>query len=140
MAKAKRIEHKGIVKSVGKEKIAVSILAQSACSSCHAKSACSLADMQEKIIDINTSDTKYREGELVNLFYEESLGYKALFLAYIIPFFILLLTLIVSLQIFHEEGIAGLISLLILVPYYLILYFYKEKLRKTFTFKIEKKL
>jgi len=57
-------------------------------------------------------------------------------LGYIIPFLIVLVTLIVSLNLIGNEGIAGLISVGILVPYYLILYFNRDSLKSAFRFRI----
>jgi len=68
---------------------------------------------------------------------QKSLGTRAVMLGYFLPFLLVLLTLIVTLNIFKSQGLAGLISLGVLVPYYMLLYFNKDRLKKTFTFKIE---
>ncbi len=44
------IEHKGIVQKVSERKITVGIINESACASCHAKGACTVADMKDKEI------------------------------------------------------------------------------------------
>jgi len=45
------IIHPGIIERISGEKVFVRILSQSACSACHAKGACSVADAEEKIIE-----------------------------------------------------------------------------------------
>lgn len=134
----KRIEHKGIIQSINGENLQVGLVVQSACAGCHAKSACGVADMAEKIVDVKCTSKEFEIGETVNLFYQEHLGLKAMVLAYIIPFVAVLITLIVALQITNNEGIAGLLALGILVPYYIFLYLRKDSLKKEFSFSIEK--
>ena len=50
MGKSSRVQHEGIVKSISTQTLEVSIISHSACSGCHAKSACGIADMKEKVI------------------------------------------------------------------------------------------
>lgn len=139
MAHLKTIEHRGVVKSIENNKITVEILATSACASCHAKGSCSAADMQEKLIEVAyLPNEKYEIGEKVKLRMLQSLGFTAVFLAYLLPFTVLFLTLIISLQITKNELFSGLIALGSTIPYYLILYLNKKKLKKKFFFKIEK--
>jgi len=66
----------------------------------------------------------------------KSMGKRAVFLGYILPFIVLLATLIISLNLFDDEGIAGLIAFGILIPYYFILYLFKDKLRNSFEFRL----
>jgi sigma-E factor negative regulatory protein RseC len=67
---------------------------------------------------------------------EKTMGNKAVLYAYFLPFVILLTTLIVMLSIFHNEAVAGLTSLAILIPYYFILFLQRDKIKKKFTFRI----
>lgn len=138
MQNSKTIEHKGIIQSIENGLIKVNILAQSACASCHAKGGCSMSDVQDKIIDIYDNNTNYEIGENVNVVLEQKLGFKALFLSYILPFLIVLIALIVLSFATQNEALAGLVSLGLLVPYYVGIYFQKDKLKKSFSFKIEK--
>ena len=69
---------------------------------------------------------------------KQSLGYKAMLLAYGLPFLMVLMALIIFTTLHFSELIAGLGSLSILVPYYLIIYYFRDKLQKTFTFTIRK--
>lgn len=131
------VKHPGIVKEVREKYLLISILNQTACSSCHSSGACSVADMKEKEIEITEFSRSYTPGQQVTILFKESSGFYALFLGYILPFIILFLTLIISLKITHNEGISGIISLLILIPYYITLYFFRHLLKKMFKFEIE---
>lgn len=131
------ISHKGIINNIDNNKIYISIISQSACASCHVKGMCSVADMKEKIIEIeNTKNNNYKIGDTVTVVMEKSSGTKAVVLGYFIPFIILLISLIVLISITNNEGLSGLISIGILIPYYLILYIFRNKLKKIFVFKL----
>lgn len=138
MANTTDIEHAGTILEINNEQITVGIRNVSACAGCHAKGACTMADMKDKTVDVIDYSNKFSVGEKVNLKYQESLGWFALFIAYVLPFIIVILTLIIALAITRNELISGLIALAILVPYYVVLSFYKKKLKKTFSFSIEK--
>ncbi len=138
MAKTNNIEHFGTILKIDNERITVGIVNASACAGCHAKGACTMADMKEKTVDVVDYSNQFSVGEKVNLKYQESLGWFALTIAYVIPFIIVIITLVVALTITSDELISGLIALAILIPYYVVLSFYKKKLKKTFSFSIEK--
>jgi len=132
------IIHPGIIENINGEIVSVRILSQSACSSCHAKGACTMAEMKEKIIETETDHPgKFKPGDEVMVRMDESLGRKAVFLGYGLPFVVLVASIIVFLSLFNHEGLAALLSLLMLVPYYLILYLFRNKLHKEFRFRIE---
>ncbi len=131
------IVHNGIVKDIDDSYYYVSIIAQSACVSCQVKGACNVNDMQEEIIEVPVSGNRiYSVGDSVEILMGKSMGKRAVFLGYILPFIILFVTLIISLNIFDDEGIAGLLAFGILIPYYFILYLLKDKLRNSFEFRL----
>lgn len=138
MAEVKFVEHTGIVEQVSKGQAKVCIVSESACASCHAKGACTASDKSEKSIDVNTFGmTDLKEGQKVIIRGQKSLGLKASLIAYIYPFILVFITLFTTYGITESEGIAGLASLAILVPYYLVVKLYTPKLQKTFVFTIK---
>ncbi len=138
MSDSKSIEHKGRIDSIEGSKINVSFLALSGCASCHAKGVCTAADMQEKNVEVFDITNQYSVGEEVNVTLKQSLGFRAMFLGYVLPFTIVLFILIILTIITKNEAISGIGALLVLVPYYLGLFLLKDKIRKKFTFKINK--
>ncbi|GAB7088203.1 SoxR reducing system RseC family protein [Marinifilum fragile] len=138
MSNPKQIDHEGTILEIKDGKITVGIVNVSACAGCHAKGACTMSDMKEKSIDVIDYSNKYSVGEKVKLTYRESLGWFALMLAYVIPFVLVLLVLFIATAFTNDELISGLLSLAILPPYYIILSFFKGRLKKTFSFTIEK--
>jgi len=130
------IEHPGVIERIEGKKIWVSIMPQSACGNCHSKSYCGMAEMAEKIVEVASLDDKrtFDVGQKVMVQLRKSLGYKALLLGYLIPFLIILLTLIITLAISSNELFAALLSIFVVVPYYYILYLNREKIRTSFRF------
>ena len=138
MSQSKSIDHKGRIDSIHGNKINVSFLAMSGCASCHAKGFCSAADMQEKNVEVTDYTNQYNIGEEVNITLKQSLGFRALFLGYVLPFLLVLSMLIGLTSLKFNEAIAGLGALSVLLPYYLILFLLRNKIRKKFTFTINK--
>ncbi|MBN1253573.1 MAG: SoxR reducing system RseC family protein [Bacteroidales bacterium] len=138
MSNNKTIEHKGIVKKINDKSIIVSIITNSACLSCQVKGSCNLSEIEEKEIEVLNFNNSYKIGENVEVFFKESLGFRALFLAYILPFLIVLSVLIIGKISNLSEGLSGLLSLASLIPYFTIIYFIKNKLKETFSFSIKK--
>jgi len=132
------VECKGIINSIDSDKIYVRVIFSSACADCH-KKCWVLSSLKEDIIEINKKGSNnYNVYETVKVIMKESLGIKAVLLVYFIPFIILLLFLIILFSITKNEGLSGIISIFTLVPYYIILYIKRDKLKKTFEFQIEK--
>ncbi len=131
------ISHAGIVESISSDLIRVNITSVSACSACHAKGACNASDMESKIIDAIPGNKKLKIGDHVTVVGKESMGFKALFLGYLLPFLLVLTVLIIATSLKTSETLAGLLSLASLIPYYLVLYLTKDRLKKSFIFEIQ---
>ena len=137
MGTTKEIKHPGVITSIDSSKIKVNITTYSACSSCSVKGICSISDVKDKMVEVpNTGD--FSVGQKVQVILHQTLGFKALYLGYVQPFIVVLLTLIITSFITRNELLAGLISLVALAAYYLALYYYKENIRNKFTFAIKK--
>ena len=131
------IRHTGIVTEILDSVIHVTIISESACSSCHAKGACSASDMEEKVIRINVENNNYTVGQKVTVTMKENMGFLAVMLAYLVPFFVLLVSLIIFVNIF-EETVAAFLSLVFVGMYFVLLYYKRKKISKVIAFEIEK--
>lgn len=131
------IKHKAFVKKVTDSSLTVSILNESACASCHAKGACSMADVREKEIEIGCYDGHFTPGQEVSVLLQETLGFKALLYGYILPFLLVLSVLIILFSVTNNEVFAGLTAMGTLIPYYIVLYFFRSALKKIFKFELE---
>ena len=132
------IEHKGIVESINDGIIKVKIVSSSACLSCYAKGTCPVSESVNKIIEVKNLGEDYSVNDQVKVILQESSGFYALFFGYLLPFLILIITLPTVLNFTKNELASGIISLAVLFPYYLSLYFFRDKLKKVFSFKIQK--
>ncbi|NQT76804.1 MAG: SoxR reducing system RseC family protein [Bacteroidetes bacterium] len=132
------ISHPGIIEQVTEDKIIVKIIAMSACSSCHAKGMCNVADMEEKVVEVRKIPHRdFQKNDQVTVSMKKSLGSRAVLLGYIFPFVLMIVTLLLVLFLAGNEGSAGLSAMLVLIPYYWLLYIYRSKLKSTFSFTID---
>ena len=132
------VEHQGVVEKVDENLIRVGFVSQSACSGCHARGACSLSDLESKYVEVANNGTEYAVGEKVNILLQQRQGFKALWLGYVLPFIVMVLTLIIIMEVTGREGLAGLAGISVLVPYYFGLYLFREKVKEKFEFIIRK--
>ena len=132
------ISHEGVVTKITDDILEIKILAQSACAACHAKSACGMGEQAEKILTVpRPKGQEFQLMQKVNVTMAIGQGNKAAVLAYLIPIILLLAVLFVCLGLGLNEGLAALISIVALIPYYIVLYLKRDKLRKQFEYTIE---
>ncbi len=136
---AGEVSHKGKVVSVGKDKVSVQIVSESACSACHAAGLCGAAESKKKIVDVPVyGDRAYSIGQEVEVCLARKMGLKAVLLSYVIPLMILLI-LVLSLSGFGlGELVCGLASIGGIAVYYLILYLCRNSLAEGYVFYIRK--
>ena len=130
------IQHDGTVTKVDGNSVLVSITSNSACSGCHAEGLCGISGKEEKIIDIR-GRYNVSPGDSVTVMMEQSTGYRAVVLGYLIPLVIVITGLIVCDLLSFNELTAGLVSISLLVPWYLILYLFRNKINRSFTFTLK---
>ena len=138
MKNTETISHEGIIAKITDDELEIKILAQSACAACHAKSACGMGEQAEKILTVpRPKDKDFTLNQKVNVKMAIGQGNKAAVLAYLIPIILLLAVLFVCLGLGINDGLAALISIVALVPYYIILYLKRDKLKNQFLYIIE---
>lgn len=135
-----QIEHKGIVRRIDHDQIYVEISVGSACENCHIKGACQgSGEKDDRMVCIEKNDAQtFEVGEKVTLFFSEKEGLVAVAWAYITPIIISLLALIIMTDNNVSEPIAALISLAIIVTYFIILYIFRRKIKGKIKIKVEK--
>ncbi len=136
---AGEVSHKGNVVSVGKDKVSVQIVSESACSACHAAGLCGAAESKKKIVEVPVyAGQSYSLGQEVEVCLARKMGLKAVLLSYVIPLLILLI-LVLSLSGFGlGELTCGLASIGGIAVYYLILYLCRDRLAEGYAFYIRK--
>ncbi len=133
------IEHNGKIVNVVDGGLAqVVIDAKSACAGCHAKSACGLADLKKKVIDVNVGDGDYKKGDEVTVVLKQKMGFVAVFYAYVLPLILIVLSLAMS-NIFSKGDVfAGMLAIVVFIVYYILLYLCRNRLSKYFVFELKK--
>lgn len=135
----KHIEHPGIVQQLAPGRVMVRIEPQTACGKCEAKAHCGMSEMQEKVIEIKVDDeTAYSSGQQVVVTLKRHLGYKALWLGYLIPFMLLVGGIALVMHVIGNEPAAALSGLILTAFYYYFLFLFREKLAGTFRFEIRR--
>ena len=79
---------------------------------------------------------RYSIGQNVTIVGEIGLGLRATLWAYVIPLVLLMVVLMVSAS-YLNAGIAALLALASLIPYYIILYAFRNKMQRRFSFRIK---
>ena len=132
------ISHEGIITEIGDDELKIKILSKSACAACHAKSACTMSDMAEKILTVPKPQNRdFQLMQRVNVSMKVSQGNKAAILGYLLPFALMMAVLFTLIGCGLGEGLSALCSLAALIPYYIILYLRRDKLKKQFDYEIE---
>lgn len=133
------VEHRGKVIEVLPHQVSVEILQQSACAACHAKSACMASDQEVKVVQVEPEfGVTYDIGEEVKVLLSQILGFKAVVFSYLIPLAILMILLLALPPVLHSDLWVGLACIGGIALYYLVLWMFKNRLKKEFVFTIEK--
>lgn len=132
------IRHIGIVRSVNGDSALVEITQSSACSACKARSMCMSSESQIKQMNVMIQEP-LQVGDEVEVEVRERLAWKAVLLAYILPF-IVMLGIIAILDFITDwsEAVIGTLSLCGIALYYIGLSVFKHRLQKQFTFTARK--
>ena len=133
------IRHRGIVEKVEGSHVTVRIVQTSACSACSAKGLCNASESKEKLIDVYQIQFPCQIGEEVIVCGTTSMGMRAVILSFGVPVLLLMVTLFVTMKLTDGNALfSSFIGMGILVLYFLIIYMYRGKLNKSFSFTIEK--
>ena len=131
------VSHPGVVVGIHDEDIEREILSSSMCGSCGIKSACGMSEMQEKRITVpKPEDKEFIVGQPVKITMNASQGNKAALFAYFIPAFLLVAIIVILSNLSVKEWLAALIGIGAIAIYYIVLSFFKDRLRNEFTYEI----
>ena len=135
---SQKISHAGVIESIQGDSIKVRIVQTSACAACKVASHCNAAESKVKVVDVFCCDTaKYTTGQEVVVWASKDVANKALVLGFGLPFLLMIAVLVIVLRIADNEGVAALVALGSLVPYYLLLWWWRDKIQRGISFHIE---
>ena len=133
-----KIKHSGIVESIENDCVSVRIVQSSACSACKVASHCNASETKEKTVDVNTADADfYQVGDRVTVVADAAVGFRASLYGYLLPLAVMVAALVVVLKVTHSEVCAAVAALGVLIPYYIMLYLLRGKLKSRLCFVIE---
>ena len=148
------IKHDGIIIALNEDGTAlVRIVQTSACAACKAKAMCASAESAEKEMTVVLlDDEQWAVGNEVEVMVQQKMGWKAVVLAYLLPFFVMLAVMFIGNELLaigdgqlamgdgaKREAVLGTVALCAMALYYLVLGMFKDKLQKEFSFTARKK-
>ena len=123
--------HSGTVSRISGSSVFVALDKNVHCDSCRVKAACGISESKNKEVEITNPLDRFSINENVKVVLKKSTGFKAVFWAYLFPFILMMIFLVVGSQ-FLAEWQAGLLALVVLVPYYLLLKYLNSFFKKKF--------
>lgn len=130
-----KVTHPGVVKKIEGNKAEISVISKASCVSCSLNNVCSVSDMKEKIIEVDLADLgQHNEGENVTVEMKQAYGTWAVLLGYFFPFLVLFFGLMLFLHWGLDQGLAGILAIALLIPYYGILYLLRDFFKKRFRY------
>jgi sigma-E factor negative regulatory protein RseC len=131
--------HQGVVKEITNGVLYVEVERRAACAACHAKNFCMPSEKRDEIIPIPTNNPhEYQLGELVQVRLKQSVGAKAVVIAYLFPFLALALGLFVTYSFTNNELLSIGVAFAATTLYFLFIKKIDSKLKKHFTFVVSK--
>ena len=133
-----KIKHSGVVENILGDSVQVRIVQTSACAACKVAGYCNASESKEKLVDVYHVDTRnLRVGDVVTVTASTQVAAQALLLSFGLPLVVLVAVLIAVLLITGNEGAAALSGLAALVPYYAVLFLFRNRIRDKLSFSIE---
>ena len=131
------VSHPGVVVGINDKDLDIEILSSSSCGSCGIKSACGMSEMTEKRITVPKPENReFIVGQPVSITMNVSQGNKAALFAYFIPAFLLVTIIVILSNLSVKEWIAAIVGIGVIAVYYIVLSFFKEKLKSEFKYEI----
>lgn len=134
-----KISHAGKIEAISGDAVQVRILQTSACAACKVASHCNASEAKEKLVEVRMADAgDLKVGDAVTVCASKDVANRALLLGFGLPFLLLVTVLVVMLRVSASEGLAALAALGSLLPYYLLLYLFRDRIQQQLQFFIEK--
>ncbi len=133
-----RITHAGVIDKISQQCITVRIIQTAACAGCKVSGQCNASESKEKLIDVyGQNDQQRNVGDHVVVSADIGTGYRAVAWGFGIPLVVMVLSLFVVRLWTDNDALAALVGIVALLPYYILLYLLRDKIRSRFTFKID---
>ena len=132
-----KIVHQGIVDSLSDEGVRVRIVQSAACGSCKVASQCHISEQKTKLVDVRMAQADgLKVGDAVRVAATTQMGMKAVVLAFVLPFLLMVGVVFVVSLFTRDEPLMALCGLGSLIPYYIIIYACRKKISEKIAFEI----
>ena len=131
------IKHTGVVEAINGNNCYVRILQHSACSGCSAKHLCNSSESKEKIITVLLHGEDVQVGETVNIEGTVVQGLRAVYICYMIPLVLLIVSVYLGVRL-SGDMLGVFLSLGVLAIYYIVLYLFRNSIGQHFAFTLHK--
>ena len=148
----KEIRHEGIIDSIDSDgHVRVRITQMAACAGCKVAAHCNASEQKVKMVDVYEKLTpnpspgegrdslRYKVGDSVVVATSEAAAGRALLLGFGLPLILLLVVLAVMLMAGCNEGVSAITALVVLLPYYLVLWLCRDRIAGNISFRIIEK-
>lgn len=99
-----------------------------------------MSESQTKMVKVQTVPYEtYAPGEEVDVLLKASMGHKAVWIAYVLPLFVMLSVIMSMLGTGMSELLAGLCGIAAVLVYYLGVWCFKDSLQDSYVFTIRRK-
>lgn len=134
------IHRDGVVESVRGNRIAVRVARASACGGCKVSDHCNASQCRNTVVYVYSSAAStYNIGDPVTLSGTTSMAFRSVLIGFGVPLLLLMVAAPLLLAVTGRESIAAVGALATLIPYYIILYFLKDKIGRTVVLQIARK-
>lgn len=135
------LQHRGTVERVTDDTVIVSVMPESACAGCHARSVCGERGEKREIVVKTPYAAEYTPGEKVVVALEHKrMGLISVVWSYVLPLVVLLGVLFGTKAFGVEDGVAAISSMAAMSLYYVVLYLMRKMFDKQIKFTIIKEL
>lgn len=128
----------GTIQEIRSDGVVVRLTVQEACAAC-AGTECSIRRGRASDVFVQETSGGYAVGDQVWLTMPSSGGFRAVLWAYLVPLVLVLAVLAGVYACTADEALSGLAALAALLPYFLVLRLFRNRLRRTFRFVIAKR-
>ena len=131
------MSYTGIVKAIHGNELCVEMLpASTSCDSCRTRNLCRISE-KERTAQVPVSHPeRYKVGQSVIVVCGESLGMKAVLIAFGLPLVLIVLALAVSMGVWNSEKLAVLIGLAVFFAYWTLLFLLRDRIGRKFSCRI----
>lgn len=120
-------QHLGVVRGHENRKWQIVLANPDGCAVCH-RGLC-FDGTNEKMVEVPERNHVLQLGQSVWVRVAEETGWRAIFIFYAVPFLLMVCMLMLAISLGLSEGLSGVLSLVVLVPYFSMLWLLRKQVQ-----------